>query len=119
MLVTTHNDWIRDAKNAKTIGLPDEFYHRIMQLADSAIDEIRLLALQGGLVRIRQHRRYTSVQLWAMGDKVEAVLQAVVRALVELEVHPDERLEIDNLCVGTSVSINLRGLQSDQAVFQE
>ena len=118
-LVTTHNDWIRDEKNAKSIGLPDHRYRDIMTLPDNAIDEIRILALRGGLVRIRQHRRYTSVQFWAAIGDVEAIRQAVVRALAELEVHPDERLEIDNLLLGESVSLTLRALQtSDQAVFQ-
>jgi hypothetical protein len=119
MLVTTHNDWIRNAENAINIGLPDELYWQIMLLPDTAVDEIRILALKGGLVRMRQHRRYVSVQFWATAAQVEATLQALVRALEELEVHPDERLEIDNLCLGTSVSITLRSLRtSDQTVFQ-
>ena len=117
--VTTHNDWIRDATNAKSIGLPDEIYLQIMLLPDTAIDQIRILALRGGLVRIRQQKHYTSVQFWASGDQVEAILQAVLRAVTELGIHPDEQLEIDNLLLGESVSLTLRALQtSDQAVFQ-
>ena len=117
--VTTHNDWIRDATNAKSIGLPDHRYRDIMTLPDNAIDEIRILALKGGLVRSRQHRRYTSVQFWATAEEVETILQAVLRAVTELGIHPDEQLEIDNLLLGESVSLTLRALQtSDQAVFQ-
>jgi hypothetical protein len=118
--VTTHDGWIRDEKNAASIGLPDHLYRQIMLLPDSAVDEIRILALKGGLVRIRQHKRYTSVQFWAAVDKVVAILQAILRALEELQIHPDERLEIDNLLLGESVSITLRALRtSDQAVIQQ
>ena len=118
--VTTHDGWIRDEKNADSIGLPGHLYRQIMLLPDSAVDEIRILALRGGLVRIRQHKRYTSVQFRATADQVTEVLQAVLRALAELEVHPDERLEIDNLLLGESVSITLRALQeSDLAVSRQ
>jgi hypothetical protein len=116
--VTTHNDWIRDEKNATSIGLPDEFYHQIMLFSHTAIDEIRILALQGGLIRIRQHKRYTSVQFWVTSNQLEATLQAVVRALEKLKIHPDELLQIDNLCLGESASIKFGALQSLPAVFQ-
>ncbi|MGO9107951.1 MAG: hypothetical protein ACLP9L_01850 [Thermoguttaceae bacterium] len=116
--ITTHNDWIRDETNADSIGLAEDLYRQIMLLPDNAVDEIRILALHGGLVRIRQQKRYTSVQFWALGDQVEAILRAVLRALEELEVHPDKRLEIDNLLPGDSVSITLRALQAGEAVFQ-
>jgi hypothetical protein len=60
------------------------------------------------------------VQFWAAVDKVVAILQAILRALEELQIHPDERLEIDNLLLGESVSITLRALRtSDQAVIQQ
>jgi hypothetical protein len=116
--VTTHNDWIRDETNADSIGLAEDLYRQIMLLPDTAIDQIRILALRGGLVRIRQQKHYTSVQFWASGDQVEAILQAVLRALEELKIHPDERLEIDNLLLGESVSITLRALRAGDAVFQ-
>jgi len=117
--VTTHDEWIRNAENASDIGLPDHLYQQIMRLPDqSAIEETRRLAVQAGLIRIRQHKRYTSVQFWVMGDQADATLQAVLQALAALGVHPDERLQIDNLCLGKSASVTLRELQSDQAVFQ-
>jgi hypothetical protein len=119
--VTTHDEWIRDKKNANSIGLADDLYRQIMLLPatdNAAVDEIRILAVQGGLIRIRQHKRYTSVQFWVMIDQVDETLQAVLRALAELGIHPDERLQVDNLCLGESASVTLRALQNDQAVFQ-
>ena len=111
---------MRNEKNANSIGLPDHRYRQIMILPDSTVDEIRILALQGGLVRIRQHKRYTSVQFWATADQATAILQAVLRALEALNIHPDERLEIDNLFLKNSVSITLRALrEGDQAVLQQ
>ena len=121
MEVTTHDEWIRNAENASNIGLADDLYRQIMLLPatdNAAVDEIRILAVQGGLIRIRQHKRYTSVQFWVMSDQVDETLQAALRALVELRIHPDERLQIDNLCLGESASVTLRELQSNQAVFQ-
>lgn len=116
--VTTHDEWIREEKNAGAIGLPDEFYRRLMLQPSSAMDEIRTTALVGGLVRIRQHKRYISIQFWALADHVEEILQAVVKALEQLHVHPDELLKVDNLCLRNSVSLSLRQFQSDQVVFQ-
>ncbi len=119
VLVTTHNDWIRNAANAASVGLPDDFYRQIMLLPDTAIDEIRILALKGGLVRIRQHKWHTSVQFWTGADQVGTIVDAVVKALAELKIHPDERLEIGNLCLDESVTITFRALQArDQAMFQ-
>ncbi|MGO9115278.1 MAG: hypothetical protein ACLP9L_39195 [Thermoguttaceae bacterium] len=117
--VTTHNDWIRDETNADSIGLAEDLYRQIMLLPDTAIDQIRILALRGGLVRIRQQKHYTSVQFWAIADQVNSILQAVLRALEALEVHPDERLEVDNLRLRDSMSITLRALQAGEAVFQQ
>ena len=117
--VTTHDEWIRDEKNADSIGLAQNLYRQIILLPDTAIDHIRIVALQGGLVRIRQHKRYTSVQFWAIADQIASILQAVLRTLDELKIHPDERLEIDNLLLGESVSITRRALQTSQAVFQQ
>jgi hypothetical protein len=117
--VTTHDEWIREEKNARSIGLPDHYYRQIKLLPNSAIDETRTTALVGGLVRIRQHKRYTSIQFWSVSDQVEGILQAVVKGLQQLQVHPDELLKVDNLSLGKSESITLRELQaSDQAVCQ-
>ena len=108
--VTTHNDWIRIQVNAESIGLSDELYHQIMLLPVMAIDEIRIVALQGGLVRIRQQHRFTAVQFWATPDQVVGILEAVVQALQKLQLYADERLIIDNLLPQTTMVVSLREL---------
>ncbi len=108
--VTTHDAWIRVRANAESIGLDGDLFTKIMALPATAIDDIRILALQGGLVRIRQHRWYTSVQFWATADEVAAILRAVVRALKILEVHLDTRAVIDNLLLGESMVVSVREL---------
>ena len=105
-------------KTPATSAWPTIFTSKSCDCLLPAVDEIRRLAVQGGLIRFRQHKRYTSVQFWVMADQVDTTVRAVLRALTELGIHPDERLQVDNLCLGDSASVTLRELQSDQAVFQ-
>jgi hypothetical protein len=111
-VATTHDEWIRDKGNTDRIGLPEECYHQIMRHPATAVDEIRLLALDWGLVRIREHRWYTSVQFKARPDRVKPILGAVIVALNDVQIHPDTRLVIDNLLLHDSASITIAGLQS-------
>ena len=111
-VATTHDEWVRDKANADSIGLPEECYDQIMQHPETAVDEIRLLALRYGLVRMREHPRYLSVQFAAQRHRVKPILAAVLTALGDLKVHPDTYMIVDNLLSGDSVSITLDGLRS-------
>ncbi len=119
----THDEWIRDKANADGIGLPQAGYAAIMKYSSTAIDEIRLTALHWGLVRIREHRRNTSVQFAAHPHQVTSILQAVVAILRSLTIHPDTMLVIDNLLLTDSVRISLRevenALANDQPVLRK
>jgi hypothetical protein len=106
-VATTHDEWVRNEANAEGIGLSQAAHQKIMQYPPTAIDEIRMVAVQAGLVRIREHERYTSVQFAAQPDRVTPILRAVVVALTELEVHPDTVLKIDNLLLHDSASLTL------------
>jgi hypothetical protein len=114
-VATTHDEWVRDKSNAESIGLPEAAYDAIMQHPVTSIDEIRLVALDWGLVRIREHPRYTSVQFSAQPYHVKAILQAVVTALAEVKLHPDTMLVIDNLLLHDSARIELRELDGKLA----
>ena len=67
-VATTHDEWVRDRKNAEDLGLPDTVYREIMSYDPTDIDPIRLAAVRCGLVRIREHRRHISVQYMADAD---------------------------------------------------
>ena len=54
-VATTHNEWLRDRQNVASIGLPESAYEEVMRFSPSQEDEIRLVAIRLGLVRIREH----------------------------------------------------------------
>ncbi|MGO9113413.1 MAG: hypothetical protein ACLP9L_29635 [Thermoguttaceae bacterium] len=110
-VATTHDEFVRDRANAMSIGLSKGCHAQIMRYPPTAIDEIRLSALREGMVRLREHRRYLSVQFTALPQRVALVLKAVVVALTELKIHLDTMLAVDNLLSGDSVSITLRDLK--------
>jgi hypothetical protein len=114
-VATTHDEWVRDRGNAESIGLPQAAYDAIMRHPATAIDEIRLVALNWGLVRIREHPRYTSIQFAAQPYNVKAILQVVVTALAEVKLHPDTMLVIDNLLLHDSARIALGELREKLA----
>jgi hypothetical protein len=122
-VATTHDEFVRDRTNAKSIGLSEDCYTQIMQYPATAVDEIRLLALHEGLVRMREHPRYLSVQFTAEPQRVRLNLESVVVALTERKIHLDTMLVVDNLLSHESASITLRELQgkveSDSAVMGE
>jgi hypothetical protein len=111
-VTTTHDEFVRDRTNAKSIGLSEHCYIQIMQYPATAVDEIRLAALREGLVRMREHPRYLSVQFTAEPQRVRLILESVLVALTERKIHPDTMLAIDNLLSGESASITLRELQT-------
>jgi hypothetical protein len=117
-VATTHDEWMRDKANAESLGLPKSAYDKIMQQPVTAVDEIRMVALHWGLVRIREHPRYVSVQFTAHPHRVTPILRAVVVALTDVKVHPDTTLKIDNLLLNDSVSIGLSNLKSHLANAQ-
>ena len=121
--ITTHDEWVRDWANAQSIGLPKAAYDAIMKHPPTAVDEIRIVAIESGLVRIREHPRYTSVQFSAHAHQIKQVLQAIIVALTELKMHPDTTLVIDNLLLNYSASLSVADLKSrldnDQPVFRE
>ena len=120
---TTHDAWVREKANADRIKLPEVCYKQIMEYTETAIDEIRLAALRGGLVRMRDHRWYLSVQFAAQSEQAKSVLKAVLAALIELRIHPDTRIVIDNLLLNDSIAIPLRdlqiGLRKGQSILPE
>ena len=105
----SHNEWLRDRNNVKSIGLPDAVYDEVMRHDDTDIDAIRFIGLRNGLVRIRKWAQYLSIQFMVTESHV---LETIAMTLGDLEVHPDTRLQIDNLLLNCSESITLADLES-------
>lgn len=102
---TTHDEWVRDNENARSLGIPQWVYDEIMRHPPTAIDEIRVLALHCGLVRMREHPNYFSIQFAAVDDHLHSVLSAIAAALKDLHIHADTDIHMDNLLLGQSLSI--------------
>ena len=110
-VATTHDAWIRDQEHAARLGLPAAVYDEIMSHPPTAVDEIRLLAVKCGLVRIREHRWHVSVQFWTEPHRVGPLCGEIVKALHGVGIHADTRLVIDNLSAGDRVAMTLRELE--------
>ena len=108
---TTHDEWIRNRDNARSIGLPDFVSDNIAACNPRQVDEIRIYALMAGLVRIRDYGKSISVQFWCERHRVRNVLWSTALALKgEAGVHPDTHVSIDNLNLNDSVRLTLQEL---------
>ena len=99
-------------QNVASIGLPESAYEEVMRFSPTQEDQIRLVAIRSGLVRIREHPRYVSVQYAAESDQEKPVLQAVFTALKNLKMSAETTLVIDNLLLRTSIRIGLNELEA-------
>jgi hypothetical protein len=115
-VASTHDEWLRDRQHALDLGLTEADYQEIMSYPPTDIDPIRLVGLRRGLVRVREHRRHVSVQFMAEAARVGIVLAATVRGLMEVGIHPDTRLIVDNLLLGDSRSVMLGGLADEMGL---
>jgi hypothetical protein len=111
-VATTHDEFIRDKSNAESLGLSASAFSEIMSYPPTALDDIRLVAVRNGLIRIREHRRHVSVQYMAESDRVQPALRVVVTALHGVGIHPDTWLVLDNLLLHDSKSLMLGQLQA-------
>ena len=110
-VATTHNEWLRNRQNVGSIGLPESAYEEVMRFSPTQEDQIRLVAIRSGLVRIREHPRYVSVQYAAESDQEKPVLQAVFTALKVLKMSAETTLVIDNFLLRTSIRLGLDDLE--------
>ena len=121
---TTHDDWIKNPENAKAIGLPSYAFDDIAQLTPNDVDGIRMAALRGGLVRIRDYVNYMSVEFSCQKPRQRHFLWSALVALKgDLKTHPYTDLHINNILTKDSVTLNLQDLQTrltnDESVLKE
>lgn len=112
-LVTRHELWVLEAENARLAGISPEVYEHLCGLDPvKDQDEIRMAAIDVGLIRIRDHGNYVSVQFSSEPEKVEVKLKSVVQFLRQTGMHRYSDLRIDNLASQESVRISLEELET-------
>lgn len=121
--VSTHEQWIYDADNAKAIGLADMYYEELRRHPASDADAIRTIACRGGLVRIRDHGNKTAVQFFCERYKVRNMLWAIQIFFDDIKANKFTELFIHNLADNDSTTISLddmrQRLQNDEPVLRE
>jgi len=109
--VDSHDMWISNRENAHSIGINEWIYDKITNSSD--IDEIRLLALYNGLVRIREYPRYTSIQFVCDLHRNQHVLKAISETLSDLKIHPDTIICMENFSTGQSLETSVGTFQDE------
>lgn len=120
--VGRHELWVLEQRNAQAAGIPQPVYEHLLTLNPSEDqDEIRLAAIQAGMVRIRDHGNYISVQFAAERNRLRDVLLSVHKFLVEKTNDKYADLVIDNFPTGESTRLSLadlgKGLADDTPIF--
>lgn len=110
-IVDRHELFILDPQNAKAVGIPQPVYEHLLTLDQSSgMDEIRLAGINVGLVRIRDHGNYVSVQFAAVESQVRSILRAIQEFCLKTFHWPETELVIDNFTSRSSIKITIREL---------
>ena len=112
----TQQSWVVDRherfvlENPLICGVPPEIHAHLLTLdTNKAMDEIRLAAINAGLIRLRDHKKHWSVQ-FASDLNEESFLRSVFLFLDEIVVFRDTPLVIGNFATRTETTITLREL---------
>ena len=111
--VVTHNDWLLDPKNQAKVGLTPKQV-RVLESLDAVreIDEIRMVGVMSGLIRIRDYGNRVSVQFHASPPEVGQLLQSVVEAMPAVTCDNFPCFAIQNLRDDATIHIHLADLES-------
>lgn len=99
----THEQWLADREQARTIGLSNWYLDQIAALDHhnaNHVDTIRIIGMHGGLVRIRQydgHRQEISVQFIADSGYTRKVLWGIFEFLRSSGLSQTLPIRIQNL----------------------
>ena len=112
----TQQSWVVDRherfvlENPLICGVPPEIHAHLLTLdTNKAMDEIRLAAIHAGLIRVRDHLRYVSVQFCADSNEM-TFLRSVFVFLDEIVLYKDTPLVIGNFATRVETTITLREL---------
>lgn len=110
--VTTHNDWLLVPENQAKVGLSAREICVLNGLDPlHAIDEIRMVGVIAGLIRIRDYLNRISVQFFASENDTTDVLEAVATAIPGVTGTPFPFLTIQNLYNDSTAHIELESLK--------
>lgn len=104
--VDTHNDWILRPENQQKIGLPAR-HVEVLNSLDSVreIDEIRMVGVMFGLIRVRDYHKHLSIQFFALQGKVLSALNTIDNALPKLIPGREHYLMLHNLTDDSSAKL--------------
>jgi hypothetical protein len=106
--VTTHNDWLLVAHNQDLVGLGAK-QRQILASFDpiTEIDEIRMVGVIHGLIRIRKRRNEVSVQFYSPDSQVNNVLKMIATAIPRAILGENLQLKIHNLFDDSGAQLEL------------
>lgn len=130
-----HEWWLLDADNQRKVNLRQNTIDALNKLkvqADDAItnggavpaDEIRMIGLRAGMIRVRDWRNNIVVQFHASRSRVRNVLWSIFMGLDKaLSPHPNAEIVIDNIATNDSVRLSFKQFQkklvSDETIMRE
>ena len=107
-IVDKHELWVLE--NPLLSGVPANVHAHLLTLdPNKGMDEIRLAAINVGLIRLRDRRSHVSVQFSADEPNEKSVLRSVAMFLDG--IWRDTPLVIGNFANGTETTITLRQLR--------
>lgn len=114
--VVTHNDWLLDPEHQRRVGLPPEHVQVLASLDPvREIDEIRMVGLLAGLIRLRDYYRHVSVQFYAVPSAVPGLLSQTTAALPHVTTDRHPQLVVQNLRDDSIARLDLSQLLQELA----
>ena len=108
-IVDKHELWVLE--NSLLSGVPSDVHAHLLSLdQNKGMDEIRLAAINAGLIRLRDRRSHVSVQFSADQLNQKYFLRSVAMFLDEIVVFKDTPLVIGNFATRTETTMTLRQL---------
>lgn len=97
--VDTHNDWLLRSENQQQLELPSRYIEVLNSLDPiREIDEIRMVGVMFGIIRVRDYHRHLSIQFFSSSkERVSANLDTIIDALPQLMPGQEHYLVIHNL----------------------
>ena len=116
--VTTHNDWLLVPENQNKVGLSS---HQRQVLASfdpiREIDEIRMVGVMHGLVRIRDYFSRLSVQFYSLKPKELEILHSVLQVIPKVTRDTNPYLTVQNLYGDSVAQLRCLELKTKLSVF--